>query len=65
MGRPRPLFVNFSPFSTTFYRGIWPRIVIIEGEHTDHLITATATAHILDTFDVLDKPVKFYLLRVT
>ena len=50
MGQPRPLFGLFSFFSNTNFTvktvgiiGIWIRIVRVEGEHSDHLITTTAT----------------------
>ena len=48
MGQFRPLFFYFRSFQTQIvhkivgFSGIWTRIVGLEGEHADHLITTTA-----------------------
>ena len=48
MGQPRPLFVYFCSFQTHIYRKtvdvskIRSQIVVVEGEHADHLTTTTA-----------------------
>ena len=48
VGQPLPLFVYFCSLQTQYYRktvgfsGIRTRIVGVEGEHTNHLITTTA-----------------------
>ena len=48
MGQHRPLFVHFCLFQRQFYRkfvdfrGIRTQIIIVEGEHGDHLTSTTA-----------------------